>query len=267
MKDARKWSLMFCLTFGGLVLLGGQSVQANDTVFGEDDREAMNGNNHPWATIGKIVVGHYNCTGTLVGRNIVLTAAHCITDDNDELTNEVIYFYPNTIDGKSNMKAVATKATWGGDYPWSYADWAVLELNEPLGDYYGYMGLMTYSWDLPITVNAVGYSGDFKGGQTAGIHRGCKIYSVTNYTYNHNCDHTKGASGGPIYILSEGKRYIIGVIIAERSYGKVDLNDKKQVVYRNGIANIAVQSRYFHPTISEYRKKEKEDKQDVVAQK
>lgn len=55
-------------------------------VFGKDDRIPVLSNKYPWSTIGRLESsgendGLYICTGTLIGRDLVLTNAHCVVDE------------------------------------------------------------------------------------------------------------------------------------------------------------------------------------------
>jgi protease YdgD len=74
---------VFCLT----CLLALDHVSARDLqpgIFGSDDRRTIDEPGAPWTAIGQVNVAGYRharrCTGTLVARNLVITAAHCVMD-------------------------------------------------------------------------------------------------------------------------------------------------------------------------------------------
>src|SRR5690606_36087824 len=76
-RFASKSRALLCSSLGAALLLScsGPTNDGSGTknVFGYDDREAMTSSAQPWSAIGKLSTG---CTGTLIGRRLVLTAAH-----------------------------------------------------------------------------------------------------------------------------------------------------------------------------------------------
>ncbi|CAF0943621.1 unnamed protein product [Didymodactylos carnosus] len=203
-------------------------------VFGKDDRVAVTLSSDPWRTIGYVYPP--GCTGTLVGEDLVLTAAHCVIHhDTNKLRYNKISFYPNMINQESNKPSDVIHV-WHGNYPKQEGDWALLRLN------------------LSLATNGthVGYSGDFMSGKTAGAHVSCKIVKKGNGNgvYLHNCDTTIGASGGPIFALWAGRPYIYALAVAERRPGDESLYLDN---YSDEYANIAIWSQSIGDTIAKLR--------------
>ena len=113
-------------------------------MIGEDQRVPLTSRKYPWSTVGKIVmVGkddqEYSCTGTLISESLVLTNAHCVYEKGKLFRKT--FFLPNLINGRlrtRNDVAVVTKIGVGTNNPDEQpeSDWAILELNKPLGEKY-----------------------------------------------------------------------------------------------------------------------------------
>ena len=70
-------------------------------IIGEDQRLPLMSREYPWSTVGKIVMvskdkKEFSCTGTLIGKSLVITNAHCVYDEKGKLFPN-IYFLPNLI--------------------------------------------------------------------------------------------------------------------------------------------------------------------------
>lgn len=66
------------------VTASASSQDLHPGIIGDDDRVVVDEQGPPWDAVGQVNVGGYRmagrCTGTLVGPDIVLTAAHCVMD-------------------------------------------------------------------------------------------------------------------------------------------------------------------------------------------
>lgn len=207
--------------------------EGSRAIIEDDDRIEVTSRKYPWSAIGRLdwlsasgqVVGH--CTGTLIGKDLVLTNSHCVVDtDTHQLVPYQIRFRPNLILDYSPDEAFVEEVKFGTNFSSGQIadpnDWALLKLDKPLGDKYGYFGWISPEFSviqsLEEKLALAGYSGDFPQkfpGETASVHIGCSILGESpDGLLEHNCDTTGGASGGPIFArfsLTESGYYIVGL--------------------------------------------------------
>lgn len=251
---------MRLLTTSALVLTLGlqacgkpQNDSETKNVFGSDNRVALTATGYPWRAIGKVF--GMGCTGTLVAANLVLTAAHCIIDPaTKKPITTPISFRPNYINGNSADISGVDHAWWGTNDPVKFRghDWAILRLTNRLGDKYGWLGVRPTTADnFPPQLSFAVYSSDFRSGNTAGVHHNCdtrKRFNNENLIF-HDCDMTRGASGGPALRMFDDKLTIVGVNVAEfRNGGETSLHIPK---YEDKHANVVIPTKELVAKIKE----------------
>lgn len=221
----------------------------------DDDRLPVLNRAYPYSTIGRIdwVLANGRslgaCTGTLIGRDLVLTNSHCLQHPRTgDVVNqrqyqrgrEKIVFKPAMIRGQAPAEAEVMTFEYGWDDNPDVAaeDWAILKLDRPLGDTFGYLGWRRLDFSDSRVINAVagkiriaGYAGDFptanlrefgEAGDTAGQHDGCSVVDIaTALNLNeqvrnqlagllfHACDTNPGSSGSALIGHWEDGVYVI----------------------------------------------------------
>lgn len=200
-------------------------------VIGEDNRSLMTSEAFPWSTIGRVeglrADGVYlsRCTGTLLATDVVLTNAHCVVDDTTHQVNQAMWFQPNLVNGEllnPADEAAVVEVLYGTDFrdisTANGNDWALLKLNQPLGETYGVLGWrspsLLFFQEQSAALTMVGYSGDLppdNPGGTASVHRGCSVLENVSDGFLHDCDSTGGASGAPIIAWIDELPYLVAL--------------------------------------------------------
>ncbi|MBI1188197.1 MAG: trypsin-like serine protease [Alphaproteobacteria bacterium] len=192
----------------------------NDHFFGRDDRVRVDAAQTPWAQVGLLrLASGETCTATLIGEDVVVTAAHCIHGDLG-------------VDARGAFTAASTRA--GGpftadviayftDPQFTYArfmggdsvdgrDWALLRLDRPLGATIGYLRVRNALGGPGRTASRpalyqAGYGWDTGDLLAANIE--CQVLEVfRDNTFTHACDTTRGDSGSAL-IVRDGDAYVV----------------------------------------------------------
>jgi protease YdgD len=217
-------------------------------VFGPDRRVPLLTHEYPFSAIGRIRI-HYSSgwghgTGTLVGRDLVLTAAHCVIDEKTKAVVRELSFQPNCVEGKFKDPARPVQY-WYGDRKHG-EDWAMIQIDKPLGDTYGWLGVRaTDAYSFPAESAVVGYADDFREAKTASmsLHAHTRRRFPGKDTIYHDGEAGRGSSGGPMLASYGGKVLIVGLNTAEfRKGGKTSL---QLDAYSDAYANIGICSRQF----------------------
>ena len=209
---------------------GNQRHQASSlqNVFGDDNRVAMDRHLRPWTAIGKIF--DTGCTGTMIGRDLVLTAAHCVVDPaTSQISTNLTWFRADYVSGTTPAESWIERIWPGTFQPQTDRgrDWAIIQLRDPIGDQVGWFDVnFTDANNFPDVLTVAGYSIDFNNAEIAGIDFNCRMqarFPDQNEIF-HDCDTARGSSGGPAFAEFSGAYYIVGVNVAEkRDGGEVSL--------------------------------------------
>ena len=103
--------------------------------------------------------------------------------------------------------------TWIGNQ-----DYAVLKLQNPLGNTYGWFTVVPRSADyVGIDVSLAGYSLDVESGETISVDQRCHLKGFRGDKVIHDCNMTPGASGSPIYqVVSENEAILVALNASQR---------------------------------------------------
>lgn len=171
-------------------------------VFGANNRVRVSENTEWKKFVGRLV-NHATggaCTASLVGKDLLLTAAHCILPATYPL--EALEFQQSYAEGK--MIGRSGVIQW-----WANAkyDYAILRLASPLGDesvskqqgFFNVLSVNLLSDWMVGTVMLAGYGKYFSGAEFLTA-QNCRVRNYSHYFLHHDCDIDFGDSGAPVFI-------------------------------------------------------------------
>lgn len=215
-----RWMLL-CAASGGAMLV---AAHAQDAPQADLHRETVDASQYPWSAIGKL----YNetgasCTAVIIARDKVLTAAHCIYNERTQhfIPAAALHFLAGYHIGQYSAHArVASYDIGAGFDPQRYdqtssADWAVLNLSEPLPS--GIEPLALSRETSPSGTKAViaGYPQDRAFAMTADTDCELRESIDVGRLFLHTCRGIAGYSGAPILVrTAQAKLEIAGIQIA-----------------------------------------------------
>jgi V8-like Glu-specific endopeptidase len=188
--------------------------------FGQDDRVEVDPTRAPWSMIGLLEAEDGYCTGVLIGRALVLTAAHCLASDGvidaPPLTFSAGYDRGGFV-AQSPVAAYHLPGGWLEDEA-DGTDFALIYLEEPIGERIGWMDvtglsqaeIAAYGAGTGPDIMQGGYSYDRDGVMTGNLD--CPFVAVEpRSALVHECDTLKGDSGSPLFVADGGRFRVIGV--------------------------------------------------------
>ena len=205
-------------------------------------REDVDVSRHPWSAIGALYNGSgSSCTGVVVARNRVVTAAHCVYNNRTRrfVPAESLHFLAGYRSGRYLAHARVARYEIGSGYdPLQYsetigADWVVLTLIDSLPD--DIMPLKLSREPAPSGTRAAiaGYRQDRRHAMTAD--RDCELREPIGggRLVLHTCQSIRGYSGAPILVRTgKGEFEVAGIHIA--TY-RSDGSEKMVAVAANAI--------------------------------
>lgn len=208
------------------------AAEASRDVIGADNRiRVTSTKKYPYDVVGLIEAIHsksnttYDCTASLIGPKVVITAARCVFDHGlDGNWMDKLTFWPG-INGQNDIpygsydwanmwvfQGFVDKYDGTYDSVWPY-DVALIELADPAGDSLGYLGYDSYPNMGDFQGNLIGYQSDKEAWTQWRAACDVRAENLTDQDFAHDCDADAWSVGAPIYVYdtSDKSRRIVGI--------------------------------------------------------
>lgn len=217
MKRTRTIRQLLVAAILGVAMTSGAQAQEAGLVTLET-RQASQG----WEAVGRLdIQGKGFCTAALIRDRLILTAAHCLYDNDGSLiTPNRFSFHAGLRDGRAQATRAVNRAVAHPEYQHTgqanadvvSIDIAVLELDRPIRN----TRMRPYAIARrPITGDEVGVVSYGRGREdAASLQQVCDVLGRQTGVIVMTCDVEYGSSGSPVFMMNGGETQIASVVSA-----------------------------------------------------
>ncbi len=219
------------------------SLSLYSNVFGDNDRVVVKSNDQPYSSIGRLSIGNSSCTAFLVSGDLIITASHCLYEENGDLTKTPITFRA----GPSGEKPLASSNAYiiqsFKNFTNREFDWAILKLDYPIGETLGHISIAR-GFEINEQIRIAGFSYLNQVPYHMYEQKNCSIKEIIGTQFYHNCDSSRGDSGSPIL---NDKNQLIGIMVSEKRYDQYSMVLDN---YDHRFANLGISAKIFESFIN-----------------
>lgn len=210
----------------GELLSGGSSPDGINTIIGQDTRVI------DWTKNGvvKLMISedpYYTGTGFVVGENTILTAAHCVIDDNSAIVLSGIKLFDangiNTLTVNPVEIHVPEDYFSNNSYISDTHDYALITVGTDISSYMCFDLGVAVDYDSAVTVplTVTGFPQNLPNSNYTNNNTNHVMYSgvgtltsSTSRRLYYNTDTSSGNSGSPVYITESSNGYVHNTVVA-----------------------------------------------------
>lgn len=188
-----------------------------------DRRVAVDPSQQPWDAIAKVQTNiGTRCTGALIAPSTVLTAAHCLYNRRTRALLQAgsLHVLLGYNRGDYRWHRMVARYTVGPGFDGTKnglqgSDWARLELDGAIPDLVAPLGITSEPPRPGVAIALAGYNQDRAQILMADLvcHISGTLMAAGRVFIAHDCDATRGTSGGPLLVRQKDGWAVIGVNI------------------------------------------------------